>query len=471
MKKHLPYRRRKHLTQTWQEWTKNPNWDILGLESHNISLRRPLMKQTPLRYRNLLIYQVFVRNHTAEGTFQALITDLDRIRSLGVDIVYLLPIHPIGLKNRKGTMGSPYSIRDYRAIDPDLGTMGDFLALLDAVHQRGMKLMMDIVFNHTSRDSRLLETHPEWFYRDASGGFANRVGEWWDITDFDYTKDHGLWTELAGILADYAAMGVDGFRCDVASLIPLDFWKMARRTVAKVRKNVIWLSESVHGGFVKYIRDRGFAAASEAEIFSVFDMAYEYDIQPYFDDFLKGIRPLRPYLEALARQEEIYPANYVKMANLENHDFPRIAEYVGGDLPKIRNWTAFAFMQKAAVMLYAGEEFASDRRPNLFEKDPWVRKDDLSSLIRVLARIHKRKVFTSGIWKFHLPAVDGVAFQEVENDAEKWIGIFNVGQVSGELEIALSDGTYRNVLTGRSVTVRNQAVVLGPDPILIRINK
>jgi glycosidase len=226
-------------------------------------------------------------------------------------------------------------------------------------------------------------------------------------------------------------MGVDGFRAATsASLVPLDFWKKARRTVEKVKRTSFGYLNPFIGDLQIY-RDRGFAAASEGEIFSVFDMAYEYDVQPYFDDYLKGIRPLRPYLEALARQEEIYPANYVKMANLENHDFPRIAEYVGGDLAKILNWTAFAFMQKAAVMLYAGEEFASDRRPDLFEKDPWVRKTDISSFIRKLAKIHKRPVFASGIWKFHIPAVDGVAFQEVENATRKWIRRFQCRSGSG----------------------------------------
>ncbi|MDD3124183.1 MAG: alpha-amylase family glycosyl hydrolase, partial [Candidatus Izemoplasmatales bacterium] len=134
------------------------------------------MKNTKISQRNLVIYQVFVRNHTLEGTFKALIRDLDRIKSLGVDVVYLLPVHPIGTKNRKGTLGSPYSIQDYRLMNPELGSMSDFQTLIDEVHNRKMKIMMDEVFNHTSRDSRLLKEHPEWFYKNPKGEFANRVG-------------------------------------------------------------------------------------------------------------------------------------------------------------------------------------------------------------------------------------------------------------------------------------------------------
>lgn len=429
------------------------------------------MKKTPAKYRNLIVYQVFVRNHTPQGTFRALIDDLERIRSLEVDILYLLPVHPIGVLNRKGSLGSPYSIRDYRAINPELGTMADFRDLVSAVHSHGMKLMMDIVFNHTSRDSELLRTHPEWFYRDASGKTTNRVGDWWDVTDFDFTRDKALWKELAEILSGYAAMGVDGFRCDVASLVPLGFWSMARRTVSRINPKVIWLSESVHGGFVKYIRDRGFEAGSEAEMFSVFDMAYEYDLQPYYDDYLKGKRPLRDYLEALARQEEIYPEDYVKMSNLENHDFERIAAYVHGDPAKIRNWTAFAFFQKAAVMLYAGQEYSSDRKPDLFERDPVVRREDISPLIRRLAEIKKRKVFAEGIWNVHVPEIDGVAYSTVENATEKWVGIFNVGQAEGILPIELPDGTYRDRIAGKRIQVRDGKLALPNEPIILRLGK
>lgn len=429
------------------------------------------MKKTPARYRNLVLYQVFVRNHTPEGTLKALIGDLDRIRALGTDIVYLLPVHPIGELNRKGSLGSPYSIRDYRQINPELGTMEDFLELIAAVHSKGMKLMMDIVFNHTSRDSELLRTHPEWFYRDAFGKFTNRVGEWWDVTDFDYGRDRGLWKELADILVGYAAIGVDGFRCDVASLVPLAFWAQARRAVSRVNPKVIWLSESVHGGFVKYIRDRGFEAASEAEMYSVFDMAYEYDIQPYFDAYLRGKRPFRDYLEALSRQEEIYPSDYVKMSNLENHDFQRIASYVNGNPAKIRNWTALAFFQKAAVMLYAGEEFSSDCRPDLFEKDPVVRKTDISPFIKRLVEIKKHRIFVNGIWNIRFPEMDGVALNTVENPSEMWMGIFNVGQASGGLAVELPEGTYQDQLSGIEIRIREGRMQLSSEPIILRIRK
>ena len=169
-----------------------------------------------------LIYSVFVRNHTPEGTFRALERDLDRLSALGTDIVWLMPIHPIGEVGRKGTLGSPYAIRDYRDVNLEYGTVEDFRHLVDAIHVRGMKCIIDVVYNHTSPDSVLAQTHPEWFFRDEQGRPSRHVADWWDVVDLDYTHKE-LWRYQIDTLKMWAEI-VDGFRCDVASSVPLDFW-------------------------------------------------------------------------------------------------------------------------------------------------------------------------------------------------------------------------------------------------------
>ena len=181
--------------------------------------------------RNMTLYSIFVRNFG--GNFAAVERDLPRLKSLGVDAIWLLPIHPIGTDKRKGSLGSPYAISDYRAINPEFGTMDDFVRLCDAVHQNGMKLLIDVVFHHTSPDSVLVKTHPEYFYRKPDGSFGNHVGEWTDIIDFDFDAP-GLWDELIDTLCFWAQY-VDGFRCDVAPMVPLAFWERARAEVAGVR--------------------------------------------------------------------------------------------------------------------------------------------------------------------------------------------------------------------------------------------
>ena len=140
-----------------------------------------------------------------------------------MDIIQLMPIHPIGVLLRKGKIGSPYSIKDYRSIDPNMGTMEDLKELFDKAHALGLKVIMDIVFNHTSRDSILTEEHPEWFYHKPNGEFANRVGDWSDITDFKFEYPE-LEKYLSDTLLQYVRLGADGFRFDVASLIPYSFF-------------------------------------------------------------------------------------------------------------------------------------------------------------------------------------------------------------------------------------------------------
>ena len=191
-----------------------------------------MAKQTDLGIRSYTFYQVFPRQHSKTQDFKGVIKDLDRIKKMGVDVLYLLPIHPIGEVARKGSKGSPYSIVDYYAIHEDLGTLEDFQVLIDEAHQRGMKVMIDIVFNHTSRDSVLVKDHPDWFYKNAHGEFANRVGDWSDITDLDFRK-YEVWDYLTNVLVYWAKM-VDGFRCDVAPLLPIDFWVQARKAVEKI---------------------------------------------------------------------------------------------------------------------------------------------------------------------------------------------------------------------------------------------
>ena len=214
-----------------------------------------------------MIYSVFVRNYSSEGTFEKVREDLPRIRSLGADIIWLMPIHPIGKSNRKGSMGSPYAIRDYRAINPEYGTLEDFQALVDSIHALGMKVIIDVVYNHTSPDSWLRENHPEWFYHKPDGSFGNHVGEWTDIIDLDYNQ-RGLWEYQIETLKMWAKT-VDGFRCDVAPLVPLDFWREAREQVEAIRPGCLWLAESIEPGFVRFIRSMGLTAASDSEIWGV----------------------------------------------------------------------------------------------------------------------------------------------------------------------------------------------------------
>ncbi|WP_162151160.1 alpha-amylase family glycosyl hydrolase [Haploplasma modicum] len=424
---------------------------------------------TNINLRNKSIYQVFVRQHSKTGDFKGLLTDLDRIKNMGFDIVYLLPFHPIGKISRKGSIGSPYSIIDYYEIDENIGNLEDLILLKKEVNKRGMDLMMDIVFNHTSRDSYLVKHKPEWFYKNENGLFANRVGDWSDITDLDLNN-----LEVREYLIDvlkYWAKYVDGFRCDVAPLLPIDFWSDARVQVNKVNENILWLTESVELSFIKYIRDLGFDASSDSQMYDVFDVCYDYDIFKYMDNYLDGSMPLNRWLTKIIEQESIYPKNYVKLRSFENHDQARIASKAKNKNQLI-NLTAMQFFIKGMPMIYAGQEHQIKHRPDLFETDliMWDEKNSIEDYIKTLNEIKKDLVFKDGI--FNLEHENEAVFSYLK-DHTFMLGIFNL-ENSKSIKVPLKDGLYLNLINNDMINIKNNLISDYLEPIIIKtevINK
>jgi len=436
-----------------------------------------MTRTTNPELQHLVIYSVFVRNHTPEGTFRAVIPDLGRIRSLGTDAVWLMPIHPIGEVARKGTLGSPYANRDYRAVNPEYGTLDDFRALVDAIHGQGMKCLIDVVYNHTSPDSVLWETHPEWFYRKPDGNPGNHVGDWTDIIDLDYAGDPALWDYQVESLVGWARI-VDGFRCDVASFVPVEFWERARTACEEVRPGCIWLAETVHREFGEEMRRRGLYSATDAEAFRAFDIEYAYDVQTVFDRWLAGEAPLSHWLDLIDFQESAYPRGFNKLRYLENHDLPRIASQLGRGL-SLEALTAMQFFLKGATLVYAGQEVASDHQPSLFDRDTiaWDTGRDLSQLIARLATIKHEVLGCED--SFRVASVDDGHDLAVLERSGTWgrvVGVFPLrGDACGvrvsmddERGIGLADGTYENLVDGKAVTVSDGLLACDGRAVIVR---
>ena len=423
-----------------------------------------MAKNTEISLRNKVIYSVYIRNHTNDGTFNAVAEDLDRIKSLGTDIIWFMPIHPIGVKNKKGSLGCPYANKDYRTTNPEYGTMDDFKSLVEKIHAKGMKCIIDVVYNHTSPDSNLSVEHPEFFYRKPDGNFGNKVGDWSDIIDLDYSNKE-LWQYQIDSLVMWAKI-VDGFRCDVASFVPVEFWKQARKAVAKVNPDCIWLAESVHSSFNVFSRKSGIYTASDYELFDAFDMEYDYDIREVFDKYLKGETTLSNYMDMFNYQEAIYPQNYDKMRCLENHDQPRICHYVK-NRSDLENYTAFLYFLKGSTLIYAGQEFGCDETPSLFDKDVFPRNTglDLSKLFAKLDTIKKTVLDDDDYFKAD---ADDVAILERDNNKSKKVGIFSLKSKSADVKVDLPDGDYKNEISGETVTVSNGKVHCNGNAIIIR---
>ena len=422
-----------------------------------------MAKNTNLDLRGQLMYSVFVRNHTKEGTFRALESDLDRIAALGTDIIWLMPIHPIGAAARKGELGSPYAISDYRAINPEYGTVEDLRHLVDAIHARGMKCIIDVVYNHTSPDSVLAAEHPEYFFRDENGQPSRHVAEWWDIVDLDYSHP-GLWDYQVETLVMWAGI-VDGFRCDVASMVPVEFWCRARAAVEKVRPGCIWLAESVFQDHVREMRRQGAYSATDSELYEAFDITYPYDVWDVFDGVFNGKNTLGDYICVLNFQEGVYPGNYVKLRCLENHDQPRIASKVESEAA-LRSWMALNYFERGTTMLYGGTEFGAKKPVSLFDKDDNFgdQQKDWQPYLKAL-RAMKRHLPLLGDYRLNCEGSTVVGCYDAPE--KKVRGVFSMDGIACAAAVDLPDGTYCDLVDGREVSVCGGVVQTDGTPVII----
>ena len=417
--------------------------------------------------QNQVIYSVYVRAHTPEGTFRAVIPDLDRIKSLGTDIIWFLPIHPIGVEGKKGSLGCPYANRDYRTVNPAYGTRDDFKALVDEIHKRGMKCMIDVVYNHTSPDSTLYAEHPEFFYHGPDGKPGNKMGDWADVIDLDY-RNRDLWAYQIESLVMWAQI-VDGFRCDVASFVPVEFWRAARQAVAKFNPDCIWLAETVHQSYGCLARRSGIYSALDYDAFSAFDMEYEYDVREAFDQYLAGKIVLSHYLDMVNFQEATYPANYNKLRFLENHDQPRIASSVR-DEASLKNFTAMLYFEKGTTLLYAGQEFEDDHLPSLFEREPIDRTTghDLSAYLRRLYGIKQRFGASDYFWA-KADDEHQIAILERGGNKGRFLGVFSLRALAADVTVDAPDGSYVNLIDGGPVDIRGGRLFCDGRPIILAL--
>lgn len=427
-----------------------------------------MAKNTNLKLNNKVIYEVYIRNHTTEGNFKAFEKDIERIKNLGVDIVWFMPIHEIGIKNRKGKLGCPYSIKDYRSINHEYGTIDDFKSVIDTIHKNDMRCIIDVVYNHTSWDSKLLNENEDYFFK-KNNEIRNRIPEWSDVVDIDYSNIE-VWEELISALEYWVSIGVDGFRCDVASMIPVEFWKEVRKRIQKINAESFLLAESVEQNFITELRQMGYYSASDCELYEVFDILYDYDVYPSVKEYFQGKQNLDKYFSQLEMQTYLYPQNFIKLRYLENHDQNRMRYWLKSR-EDIDIWTVFNYLQKGTVLLYAGQEAFDTKTPSLFEKDTidWKIDDNYCELLKKLYIFKQKNIFAEGIYFIEKTEISGVIKIKYKLEDERVYGIFNFESKIAELNIDIVDGLYKNIYNECIVEVKNGKIKLENFPIIISI--
>lgn len=304
--------------------------------------------------KDAVIYQIFPRNYSQKGDFNSITADLDRIKNLGVDVLWLMPIHPIGKLKSKGTIGSPYAVKDYYAINPDYGTKEDFKRLVTEAHRRNLKVIIDIVANHTAWDSVMMK-NKAFYTQDKNGNIIPPVPDWADVADLNYDNPElrKYMTEmLVSWIRDY---DLDGFRCDVAFFVPTDFWENARAEVAKIKPETIWLAE----------------AETPDLLVKAFDLDYSWANHSVMTNVLQGNLPASEIRRNWEKQKAEMPKNSLLMRFSDNHDERRAITRFGerGALAA----QTLAFTLDGVPLVYNGMEVGDSTEsgaPALFEKLP-----------------------------------------------------------------------------------------------------
>lgn len=345
----------------------------------------------PAWSRRAVIYEVNVRQFTPEGTIAALQRHLPRLRRLGVDILWLMPVQPIGRKNRKGSLGSYYSIADYRAINPAFGTSSDFRSLVQTAHRQGMKVILDWVPNHSAFDHPWITQHKDYYVTRADGTVINardnegRDTDWTDVAELNYDNPAMRRAMIADMRWWLETMGIDGFRCDVAGGVPMDFWRDARRELLRSRPGLFMLAE-----------------AEDPRMHEVFDMTYAWQLHHLLNDITRGKKSTGALTEYFAKDDSLYGADAYRMTFTSNHDenswngteFERMG---ANHLPA---FVLAATSRRSMPLLYTGQEASMNKRLRFFEKDTvdW-KGPSLTEFYRAMFALkHQQPALSNGAW-------------------------------------------------------------------------
>lgn len=401
--------------------------------------------------RNAVLYQLNTRQFTPEGTFAAAREQLPRLRAMGIDIVWLMPVQPIGVTNRKGTLGSPYSVRDYYGINPEFGSLDDLKAFVAEAHRLGLHVILDWVANHTAWDNVLVTQHPEWYARDWQGHF--RPTPWWDwtdIIDLDYAQP-GLRRYMTEAMVWWVReTGIDGFRCDVAGYVPLDFWENLRRELDAI-KPVFLLAE---------VEQRDVHARA-------FDASYAWSWNNTLHRIGSGAADATALFGFYSENESAWPLDAYRMTYTENHDqnawdgtaFERFGK-------ALKPAIVLSMLGEGIPLIHNGQEAGNDKRLAFFEKEPihW-RAHPLDAFLRKLIALkHSSGALRNGAAGARMvPVVNSeptAVFSFVRADADG--GVLVALNFSAEaLKVKLLDGPwrggYRDAFSDAPVTLEDGA--------------
>jgi len=365
--------------------------------------------------KSATIYELNVRQFTPKGTFRAAQKHLSRLHELGIGIIWLMPIHPIGDIERKGTLGSYYSVKDYRGINPEFGSLEDFKVFVEDAHQRGIRVIIDWVANHTSRDAVWVTEHPDWYKWDNNGEIVAPY-DWSDVAQLD-THNRHMWQGMASCMKYWLAeANIDGFRCDMASLLPVEFWEYIRQEIEK-EHHVFMLAESEDPLLHR----------------NAFDATYCWDIHHIMNGLAQGKNTVEDLDHCFKKQHTLFAPNDMRLNFTSNHDEN---SWSGTEFERMglaaKQMAVFSFLIPGIPLIYNGQEAALSHRLQFFEKDciEWNVNRDYEELYRKMVALKNRYEALwngelGGTFNYHFDRLQKIFTVQREKYSDTIIGIFN----------------------------------------------
>jgi len=439
-----------------------------GCQNQTQQVQEPPKGDTVLTHvdwsKSANIYEVNLRQHTMEGTIKAFQADLPRLKAMGVDILWLMPIFPIGKENRKGSMGSYYAVADYTKVNPEFGTLADIKSLVDEAHHLGMFVILDWVANHSAWDHPWAKNHPQWYKHDSTGAFVSPF-DWTDVIAFDYENPELRDSMISALKFWVKEADVDGFRCDVAGLVPVDFWNETRFQLEQL-KPVFMLAENED---VPALMKRAF------------DMNYSWNFHHIMNQIAQGKKPASEVWKYVKSMDTLHPDAY-HMLFITNHDENSwngtVGERMGdaGDAMAVLTYT-FPGMP----LIYSGQEAGLDKRLRFFEKDTidWrnIKKEAFYTTLNHLK--HNNKALWNGKEGGEIIALTDrkdttmLAFLRETKD-NKVVVVMNLSDLPQKfsLEPDSTSGMFSNAFTGETIDLsENQLFDLTPWGYLVFVSK
>ncbi|MGQ1889046.1 alpha-amylase family glycosyl hydrolase [Thermophagus sp. OGC60D27] len=405
--------------------------------------------------KDAVIYEVNIRQYTPEGTFNAFAEHLPRLKELGVDILWLMPVHPIGEKNRKGSLGSYYSIKDYKGINPEFGTLDDFKALVQKAHEMDMHLILDWVANHTAWDHPWIAEHPQWYTKNEAGEIIPPVEDWTDVADLDYSN-----AQLREAMIDAMAYWVkeadiDGFRCDVAGMVPVDFWEAAREALENIKP--VWM-----------------LAEDEAEINllnNAFNANYGWEFHHIMNGVAKGEKNALDVAAYFQKIDTLYPKGSWPMQFTSNHD----ENSWNGTAPErlgkaLKTMAALTFTVEGMPLIYSGQEVGLNKRLRFFDKDTieW-KESEMTPFYQTLTKLKKENpALWNGTAGGHLQIITTNAPENIfafvrEKENNRVVAFFNLSDQSVSLFSENGpQGNFTDLFSGNTVSLPADGLLLQP---------